>query len=54
VRRLCADVLVGNEASRRLLRRLGFREEPALPPYVRCVRDVGVTATPRIAGRHVC
>ncbi|MFN2522360.1 MAG: GNAT family N-acetyltransferase [Mycobacteriales bacterium] len=39
VRRIAAEALVGNEASRRLLLRLGFREEPAQPPYVRYVRD---------------
>jgi RimJ/RimL family protein N-acetyltransferase len=54
VRRLAAEVLVGNEPSRRLLRRLGFREEAAAPPYVRCVRDAGTTRTPRFTGRHVC
>lgn len=53
VRRLCAEVLPGNEASRRLLARLGFSErgernghvllERALP------RPVG-----RLVGRHVC
>ena len=35
VRRVTAEALQGNEPSRRLLRRLGFTEELALPPYVR-------------------
>lgn len=50
VRAVAARVLVGNEASRRLLRRLGFVEEPADPPWVRAVRGSGV----RFRGRHVC
>ncbi|HVE73920.1 MAG TPA: GNAT family N-acetyltransferase [Mycobacteriales bacterium] len=56
VRAVVAEVLVGNEASRRLLLRLGFTEEPAAPPYVRCVRLApGTSPEPRrIAGRHVC
>jgi hypothetical protein len=41
-----------NEASRRLLRRLGFAEQPDDPPWVRCVR--GPERRPRIRGRHVC
>ncbi|MCW2681970.1 MAG: acetyltransferase, family [Frankiales bacterium] len=52
VRRLVADVHVDNEPSRRLLRRLGFAEEPDDPPWVRCVRGPG--ASPRIRGKHVC
>ena len=51
VRRLVADVQVGNEGSRRLLRRLGFTESPAEPGWLRCVRGEG---QPPIAGRHVC
>jgi RimJ/RimL family protein N-acetyltransferase len=51
VRRLVADVRVGNEASRRLLLRLGFTEAPAEPGWVRCLRGEG---QPAIAGRHVC
>lgn len=51
VRQLAADVEVGNEASRRLLRRLGFTEEPAAPGWVRCLRGPG---QPRVRGRHVC
>jgi RimJ/RimL family protein N-acetyltransferase len=43
VRRILADALVGNEASRRLLERLGFRADGAPdrqhPPYVTYVRD---------------
>ena len=57
VRRLVAEVLVGNDASRRLLGRLGFVEESTDPPYVRLVRGPGTrapAAAPRIAGRHVC
>lgn len=54
VRSLAAEVLVGNEASRRLLRRLGFHEQPGEPPYLRCVRAVGASAPRPIAGRHVC
>ena len=34
VRRLTAEVLQGNEASCRLLTRLGFRAEPAVAPYL--------------------
>jgi len=51
VRRLVADVQVGNEASRRLLLRLGFTEYAAEPGWVRCVRGEG---QPGIVGRHVC
>ena len=49
VRQLAADVLVGNEASRRLLRRLGFDERPVDGHLVRAERG-----QPRIRGRHVC
>ena len=52
VRRLVAEVHVDNAASRRLLRRLGFAEEPDDPPWVRCVLEPGTSA--RIRGRHVC
>ena len=52
VQRIVADVHADNEASRRLLRRLGFVELPDDPPWVRCVR--GPDAPPRIRGRHVC
>lgn len=53
VQQLVADVHLGNEPSRRLLRRLGFTEQPADPPWVRCVRGPG-DQRPRIRGRHVC
>ncbi|MBK5305694.1 MAG: GNAT family N-acetyltransferase [Frankiaceae bacterium] len=39
VRRVTADALIGNEPSRRLLERLGFRAEGGAPPYVTYVRD---------------
>jgi RimJ/RimL family protein N-acetyltransferase len=39
VRRITADALVGNAASRRLLERLGFRADAEHPPYVTYVRD---------------
>ncbi|MDT7571438.1 MAG: hypothetical protein QOE05_1612 [Actinomycetota bacterium] len=39
VRRITADALVGNEPSRRVLERLGFRAEGEHPPYVTYVRD---------------
>lgn len=39
VRRITADALVGNEPSRRVLERLGFRAEREAPPYVTYVRD---------------
>ena len=54
VRRLVADVHADNEASRRLLRRLGFAEEPAEPGWVRCVRGPELGRSHRIRGRHVC
>lgn len=50
VHRLVAEVLPGNEASVRLLRRLGFDEDGADPPFVRWAR----TRTERLRGRHVC
>ena len=52
VERIVADVHLANDASRRLLRRLGFVELPDDPPWVRCVR--GPDTPPRIRGRHVC
>jgi len=52
VQRLVAEVHADNAPSRRLLRRLGFAEEPDNPPWVRCVRGPGTTA--RIRGKHVC
>jgi hypothetical protein len=57
VRRLTAEVLPGNEASVRLLHRLGFVEvDGGVPPHVRLARAApGAPAVrPRIAGRHVC
>ena len=69
VRRLTAQVLPGNEASLRLLRRLGFDrvEDGDVSPHVRLARAApgrgplaARSATPpggdrtRIAGRHVC
>jgi RimJ/RimL family protein N-acetyltransferase len=53
VQRLVAEVHIDNAASRRLLRRLGFSEEPDDPPWVRCVRRPG-SAPARIRGKHVC
>lgn len=50
VHRLVAEVLPGNEASVRLLRRLGFELEGGDPPFVRWAR----TRRPRVRGRHVC
>jgi ribosomal-protein-alanine N-acetyltransferase len=50
VRRLVADVLPGNEPSRRLLHRLGFAEDGGDPPYLRLVRE----RADKIRGRHVC
>ena len=57
VRRLTAQVLPGNDASVRLLRRLGFVEvERSAAPQVLLARATpGRDAVrPRIAGRHVC
>lgn len=55
VRRVVARTRVGNDASRRLLRRLGFVEEPDDPPWVLCVRDLDrPTSALRVTGRHVC
>lgn len=55
VRRVLARVRVGGTASRRLLARLGFREQPDEPPWVLYVRDpAGPTSTLRVTGRHVC
>jgi RimJ/RimL family protein N-acetyltransferase len=55
VRRVVARTRVGNEASRRLLRRLGFVEEPDDPPWVLAVRDPARPASAlRVTGRHVC
>lgn len=53
VRQVVAEALVGNEPSRALLRRLGFEEEPARPPWVRAVRRRDGGRLP-VRGRHVC
>lgn len=48
VRRVTADALVGNEPSRRVLERLGFRPDAEQPPYVTYVRDAPhVDASPK-------
>lgn len=52
VRLVTAEVLPGNEASLRLLIRLGFTEQGSHPPYLRLVR--AVPGLPRPRGRHVC
>ena len=52
VRLVSAEVLPGNEASLRLLHRLGFVESGSSPPYLRLVRAAPGAARPR--GRHVC
>ncbi|MCW2667340.1 MAG: acetyltransferase, family, partial [Frankiales bacterium] len=52
VHRVVAEVLQGNDGSRRLLQRLGFDEELTLPPYVRYARSRNPRR--RVAGRHVC
>jgi RimJ/RimL family protein N-acetyltransferase len=57
VRRLTAEVLPGNEASVRLLSRLGFvAVDGGSAPHVRLARAAPGTPAvrPRIAGRHVC
>ncbi len=61
VQRVVAEVEVGNEASQRLLGRLGFVSSPATPPYERWTRE-GPGPRPvlrrlpadRVPGRHVC
>ncbi len=52
VRLVTAEVLPGNEASLRLLARLGFSEQGSSPPYLRLTRAAPGLARPR--GRHVC
>lgn len=53
VRSLSAAVLPGNEASLRLLARLGFRESGSHPPHLRLTRPApGVRVV--VKGRHVC
>ena len=59
VRRVVAEVEVGNEASQRLLSRLGFVRSPAVPPYERWVRGEPEPVLRRlppgaVTGRHVC
>lgn len=57
VRRLTAEVRPGNEASRRLLRRLGFIEvDGASAGHLRLARAAPgqPPVRQRIAGRHVC
>ena len=55
VRRLTAQVLPGNEASVRLLRRLGFVPVAGgAPPHVLLARPAPGQPAARIAGRHVC
>lgn len=53
VQQVVADVLVGNEPSRALLRRLGFEEQTARPPWVHAVRRRDGGRLP-LRGRHVC
>lgn len=52
VRLVTAEALVGNEASLRLLARLGFTEQGSHPPYLRLVRPAPGMTRPR--GKHVC
>ena len=57
VRRLTAEVLPGNEASVRLLTRLGFVEvDGGSSPHVLMARAApgSPVVRPRITGRHVC
>lgn len=55
VRRLTAQVLPGNEASLRLLRRLGFVQvQGGSPPHLLLARAAPGRPAERIAGRHVC
>jgi RimJ/RimL family protein N-acetyltransferase len=50
VRRVTADALIGNEPSRRLLERLGFRADRETPPYVTYVRDAPHVDRPANSG----
>lgn len=50
VRRVTADALIGNEPSRRVLERLGFRPEREAPPYVTYVRDASHVDGPATSG----
>lgn len=55
VERVSARVLAGNNASRRLLQRLGFVEQPDAPPWVLAVRDLSrADRALQVRGRHVC
>lgn len=54
VRLVAAQVLVGNEASLRLLSRLGFTEQGSSPPHLRLVRPAPGRPRPTPRGRHVC
>lgn len=61
VHRVVAEVEVGNEASQRLLARLGFAPEPATPPFERWgrgerLRRPVLRRLPEgiVVGRHVC
>lgn len=54
VRVVAAQVLVGNEASLRLLSRLGFTEQGSAPPHLRLVRPAPGRRLPALRGRHVC
>lgn len=55
VRRVTARVRVGNEASRRVLRRLGFTERDDGAGWLLCLRDPEQPSGPlRVVGRHVC
>lgn len=50
VARVTADVLVGNEPSRRVLERLGFRPSGENPPYITYVRDAPHVDRPSNSG----
>jgi RimJ/RimL family protein N-acetyltransferase len=55
VRRVLARVLPGNTASRRLLRRLGFEEQPDDPPWLLAVHEPHRAGRAlQVRGRHVC
>lgn len=59
VRRVAAEVEVGNGPSQALLARLGFTPAPAVPPYERWVRGEREPVLRRlppgaVTGRHVC
>jgi ribosomal-protein-alanine N-acetyltransferase len=50
VRRVTAEVLVGNEPSHRLLTRLGFAPVGGVPPYVTYARDAAHVDRPSNSG----